>query len=130
MASYLIGLMLINGQYSRWLPVVSGVPQGSILWPLLFILYIDDVKHVVQHSSIKVFADDISLYSQVSCYDDCSKLQDDLSCVYQWFLKWQLKLNPNKCEALNISNKHSSISFDYYIGSHPIFGPRSISVLL
>ena len=82
--------VVINGQYSRWLPVVSGVPQGSILGPLLFILYIDDVKHAVQHSSIKVFADDISLYSQVSTNDDCSKLQADLSCVYQWSLSGSL----------------------------------------
>ena len=118
--------VVINGQYSRWLPVVSGVPQGSILGPLLFILYIDDVKHAVQHSSIKVFADDISLYSQVSSNDDCSKLQADLLCVYQWSLKWQLKLNPNKCEALNISNKRSSISFDYYISSHPVLWSQKI----
>ena len=94
--------VVVNGQYSEWLPVASGVPQGSILGPLLFILYVDDVRHVVKHSSIKIFADDIFLYSKVSCYEDCLKLQDDLSCVYQWSLKWQLKLNPKKCEAINI----------------------------
>jgi len=121
--------VVVNGQYSGWLPVVSGVPQGSILGPLLFILYIDDVKRAVQHSSVKVFADDISLYSQVSCYEDCSKLQDDLSCVYQWSLKWQLKLNPNKCEALNISNKRSPIVFDYHVGSQSILWSQKIKYL-
>ena len=84
--------VVVNGQYSEWLPVASGVPQGSILGPLLFILYVDDVRYVVKHSSIKIFADNISLYSRVSCYDDCLKLQDDLSCVYQWSLRWQLNL--------------------------------------
>ena len=91
------------------LPVASGVPQGSILGPLLFILYVDDVRYVVKHSSIKIFADDISLYSRVSCYDDCLKLQDD-------------KLNPKKCEAINISYKRSPINFDYCTGSCPTEG--------
>jgi len=81
--TYLTGLnifllqVVINGKYSEWLPVVSGIPQGSILGPLLFILYIDDIRHVVKHSSIKFFADDLSLYYQISCYDDCLKLQID-----------------------------------------------------
>ena len=121
--------VVVNGQYSEWLPVVSGVPQGSILGPLLFILYIDDIRYVVNHSSIKVFADYISLYSQVSCYDDCSKLQNDLSCVYQWSLKWQLTLNPKKCEAINISNKRSPINFDYYIGSCPVSWSQKVKYL-
>ena len=59
--------VVVNGQFSKWLPVASGVPQGSILGPLLFILYIDDIRHVVEDSSIKYFADDLSLYFQVSC---------------------------------------------------------------
>jgi len=51
--------VVVNGQYSEWFPVASGVPQGSILGPLLFILHIDDIRHVVEHSSIKFFADDL-----------------------------------------------------------------------
>ena len=64
----------VDGQYSERLPVVSGVPQGSILGPLLFILYIDDVRLAVNHSVIKIFADDICLYSRVSCHKDYSRL--------------------------------------------------------
>ena len=77
------------------------------------------------NSSIKSFADNISLYSQVSCSDDCFKLQDDLLCVYQWSLKWQLKLNPKKCDAINISNKRSPINFDYLVH---FCGPRKLSI--
>ena len=96
---------------------------------MLFILYVYDVRSVVKHSSIKIFADDISLYSRVSCYDDCLKLQDDLSCVYQWSLKWQLKLNPKKCKAINISYKRFPINFDYCIGSCPILWSQKIKYL-
>ena len=65
----------------------------------------------------------------MSCYDDCSKLQDDLSCVFQWSLKWQLKLNPKKCEAINISNKRSPINFDYCIGTCPILWSQKVKYL-
>jgi len=56
---------MINGQFSEWLPVLSGVPQGSILGPLSFILYIDDLYAVVKSSSLKIYADDVALYAEV-----------------------------------------------------------------
>ena len=101
---------VVNGQFSKLLPVASGVPQGSILGPLLFILYIDDIRHVVEDSSIIYFADHLSLYLQVSCYADYLKLQNDLMRVHVWSLKWHPKLNPKKCEAVNVSNKRSPIT--------------------
>ena len=103
--------------------------KAPFLRPLLFILYIDDVQCAVKYCCIKIFADNISLYSQVSCFDDCSKLQDDLSNVFHWSLKWQLKLNPKKCEATNISNKRSSINFDYCVGSNPIQWSKKVKYL-
>jgi len=109
--------VMINGHFSEWLPVLSGVPQGSILGPLLFILYIDDLRSVVQSSSLKIYADDVALYAQVSSYEDCVKLQDDLNRVHAWSARWQLNLSPSKCEALNITNKRTPVSFDYKIGS-------------
>ena len=101
----------MNEHYSEWLPVLSGVPQGSILAPLLFILYIDDLHSLVQSSSLKIYANDVAFYAAVSSHQDCVDLQDDLSCICDWSLRWQLKLNPSKCEALNITNKRSPIPF-------------------
>ena len=109
--------MMISGQFSEWLPVSSGVPQGSILGPLLFILYIDDLHAVVKSSSLKIYADDVALYAEVSSYEDCIELQDDLNRVHAWSLMWQLTLSTSKCEALNITNKRSPVSFVYTIGS-------------
>jgi len=54
--------VIINGSFSRWLPVSSGVPQGSVLGPLLFLLYVNDIQEVVKHSAVKLFADDVALY--------------------------------------------------------------------
>ena len=112
--------VVIDGQFSSWLPVLSGVPQGSILGPLLFIIYINDITSVVQSSSIRIFADDVSLHAKISTRFDCLKLQDDLSRIYNWSLRWQLNLNPLKCEAINFTNKRAPVSFTYSIGLQPI----------
>ena len=66
---------MINCSHSQWLPVSSGVPQGSVLGPLLFLLYINDIQEVIQHSSVKVFADDVALYKEVLSLSDCIPLQ-------------------------------------------------------
>ena len=66
---------VINGHYSKWLPVLPGVPKGSILGPLMFILYIDDLYSLVQSSSLKIYADYVALYAAVSSHQDCVDLQ-------------------------------------------------------
>ena len=107
--------MVVNGQRSTWLDVRSGVPQGSVLGPLLFILYIDDLRHSVSNSTLKIFADDVTVYKVVTDASDCHVLQEDLACIFGWTVAWQVCLNPVKCEALNISNKWTPIQFDYSI---------------
>ena len=118
--------MVIGGHFSKWLPVLSGVPQVSILGPLLYILYIDDLHAVVKSSSLKIYADDVALYAEVSSYEDCVELQHNLNHVHAWSLMW---LSPSKCEALNITNKHSPVSFDYLIGSTPVAWKNKVKYL-
>ena len=98
----------------------SGVPQGSVLGPLLFVLYIDSLHHSVTNSILKVIADDVTVYKVVASASDCQLLQDDLSCWYDWTVAWQVHLNPAKCEALNISHKLSPPQFTYTMNSGAI----------
>ena len=74
--------VVINGCYSEWLPVISGVPQGSVLGPLLFLLYVNDLQEAVLYSELNVFADDVALYKEIKSSVDCDLLQEDLISVY------------------------------------------------
>ena len=101
--------VVINGVFSPWVPVTSGVPLWSILGPLLFLLYINDLPNVPSPStSIALFADDAKCYRVVRNAEDCSSLQHDLSSVYDWSKDWSLSYNTNKCEVLRISRKRRS----------------------
>ena len=77
--------------------------------PLLFLIHINDLDSVIQHSSVKLFADDTLFYAPANTSKDCSSLQDDLTAISSWAGHWQLKLNPSKCEASMITNKTNSI---------------------
>ena len=87
--------------------MTSVVPQGSVLGPLLFLLYINDISSVVSHSRVKLFADDVTIYKKIIHPADVDLLQLDLSKVAQWPKKWLLRLNPDKCENTVLSNKRS-----------------------
>ena len=75
---------------------------------------------MVHSSTIRIFADDVSLYVKVSTQIDCLKFLDDLSRVYNWSLRWQLNLNPFKCKAINFTNKRTPVSFTHSVGLQPI----------
>ena len=87
--------------------MLSGVPQGSILGPLLFLIYIDKAANCVSSSSIAMYADDIALYRSISSQSDYSKLQDDVNSLCYWISHNHLKLNVQKCCYMTFSRKHS-----------------------
>ena len=112
--------VVVNGTYSDWASVTSGVPQGSVLGPLLFSLYVDNLTTIPKVCKLKLFADDVLLYFNVKSVEDCQLLQDDLLTIVAWSKWWQLNLSPQKCEALSITNKRKPISFTYLIDSQPV----------
>ena len=71
--------IIVTGSYSDWLPVTLGVPQGSVIGPLQFILYIDDLQSVISHSTFKIFADNIALYREIRSSADFLLLQQILT---------------------------------------------------
>ena len=90
--------------------VRSGIPQGSVLGPLLFVIFINDLPDVV-HSTVKIFADDTKIYSKINSYEDSELLQRDLDKLYEWAELWQLRFNAKKCKVMHQGNANHQFQY-------------------
>jgi len=95
----------VKGVKSTWEEVWSGVPQGSVLWPLLFLIYINDLEEEVVSKVFK-FADDTRLFRQVNDTVDALGIQEDLDRLVQWADKWQMQFNVSKCKVMHVGKKN------------------------
>ena len=108
--------MTVDGCVSNWSNVSSGVPQGSILGPLLFLIYINDIG-VGLAANCRLFAGDCTLFKEVNSVSDAKCLQSDLNKIVTWSRIWQLPLNSSKCKANCVSNKKYPLLFTYTINN-------------
>jgi hypothetical protein len=98
--------VVINGQASKWGQICAGVPQGSVLGPLLFLLFINDITHVVNNCNIRLFADDTCLFIEVdNRVDTAHMINQDLANIHRWSENWLVTFSPPKTKSLTISNK-------------------------
>ena len=86
--------VLLNGQASSWSPVLAGVPQGSILVSLFFLIYINDLSHNLS-STVKLFADDASGTTVHDTDSSTKQLNDDLKKISDWAYQWKMSFNPD-----------------------------------
>ena len=120
--------VVIAGQQSLSDDVTSGVPQSSVLGPLLFLCFINDLPERIK-CKVKLYADDVLLYTPINNIDDCHRLQNDLTTLEQWASKWNMVFNPTKCEFLRVSNKTNQISMQYFIQGQIIQEVSSVKYL-
>lgn len=121
-SSYLIGRtqkVRFKDQLSSDIIVTSGVPQGSHLGPLLFVLYLNDLPTIVKSSNILMYADDVKLFTSVKVEEDSICLQEDLNNLAEWCLVNGMSLNLSKCKKLSYY-RSSGLNFDYFISSHKV----------
>ena len=92
--------------------MTSGVPQGSVLGPLLFLLYINDLPQDIQ-SQVKLFADDTAVYLTVTSLEDANTLQTDLDTLQEWERTWDMEFNPGKCQVLHVTRSMQPLQSNY-----------------
>ena len=103
--------VVINGTLSGWRDVTSGVPQGSVLGPLLFIIYINDLDLGLV-SKISKFADDTKMGINAVSDAAVKQLQEDLRKVGEWSKKWQMPFNLDKCKIMHIGHKNKNEKYE------------------
>ena len=99
----------VNGKLSSEEAVLSGIPQGSVLGPFLFVIYINDLPSHLNSQAL-MFADDTKVFSQIQSIEDAYKLQEDLNRLEEWSRDWLLVFHPDKCKILTLG-RHENIMY-------------------
>ena len=105
--------VVLNGSKYEWCNVPSGVSQGSVLGPLLFLVFVNDIDSCVSSKLLK-FADDTKVFRVVSSLDAVNKLRDDLRMLFQWSTDWMMFFNLNKCSVMHLG--FNNPRHCYYMG--------------
>lgn len=113
-------LVKFNGKTSRCINVSSGVPQGSHLGPLLFILFINDVSLFSKHIKILSYADDMKLYMEIVSPSDINLFQSEVNIFHEWCEKSLLKLNIKKCNIVCYTRKHLDSNINISLGNQNV----------
>ncbi len=109
----------VNGELSSLEKMISGIPQGSVLGPLLFVIYINDLPDLLK-SEPYLFADDTKIFRVIKSDIDQQTLQEDLSKLHQWSTTWLLRFHPQKCKCMRVSMKQDDPQYNYKLESHTL----------
>lgn len=112
--------VVVNNYISGWVTVPSGVPQGSLLGPLLFNMFINDIGKCFRHSKLLCFADDMKIINKIKSDHDSMLLQSDLVRLDEYCKINMLELNPSKCFSITFSRQRNVISKSYTIKGQPL----------
>ena len=104
--------VVIEGEESGSVPVSSGVPQGSVLGPILFLVFINDLPEKLS-SQVRLFADDTAVYLTIGGLDDGTVLQNDLDKLSLWESQWDMEFNPSKCQVVRVTTARKAINTVY-----------------
>ena len=111
--------VVIDNKFSSFSPVQSGVPQGSILGPILFVLFIDDIANVLDKDThILMYADDTKIWREICSIEDQNKLQADINALHTWSVNNKIKFHPNKCKVVRITLKINKLVYNYTLNGN------------
>lgn len=132
LSSYLFNrsqMVLVNGHRSEPFPVTSGVPQGSHLGPLLFLIFLNNIGMCFKHCYFSLYADDLKMYLSINSINDCILLQSDLNDLHDYCRKNKIVLNVEKCCFISFTRKFQNFAFDYNLNGVPLKQVTSIKDL-
>jgi hypothetical protein len=101
---------VVNSCLSTWLEVLSGIAQRSILGLILFVIFINDLPDMIR-STAHIFAGDIKVYRKSSSENDWAELQADLQRLVEWYEKWQLQFNADKCKVHHLGRNNICLAY-------------------
>ena len=105
--------VLLDGETSTPRPVTSGVPQGTVLGPVLLLAYINDLHESITNSNVRLFADDCVLYRDITDRNDTDLLQQDLDALGRWEAKWLMEFNVDKWFIMHATHSKHKIQHQY-----------------
>ena len=112
---------ILRGKYSSWREVTSGVPQGSVLAPIMFLVYINYINdNISTESYLNMFAHDAKVQKTIKNEDSCKELQKDLRKLYDWSHKWQMEFDAEKCHVMKFGKSAKRPDWDYLLGSNTL----------
>ena len=106
-------IVVVNQEASEPLPVCSGIPQGTVLGPLLFLAFINDMPISVTSSKIRLFADDAIIYKNRQGTERCRHLTKYLASLEKWEKHWRMEFNPSKCHSISFTRLRNPITHTY-----------------
>jgi hypothetical protein len=112
--------VILDGEKSEKIHVTSGVPQDTVLEPILFLVCINDFHEYIKHSTLRLFADDSILYKTIKDESDTHKLQEDLDAAVKWENDWLMQFHPDKCSVMHITTKKNPIHHKYVLHQHTL----------
>jgi hypothetical protein len=120
--------VIVEGASSSPSPVESGVPQGSVLGPALFLTYINDLPEGT-HSKVRLFADDTTCSNTIKLQSDQADLQQDLETLSTWEQQWSMRFHPKKCQVLNVVGRRKRREFDYQLHGEKLETTQELTYL-
>ncbi len=105
----------VNNALSDWTSVTSGIPQGSVLGPILFILFINDLPQAV-NCGVEIYADDTKIFARASSKEEHDQLQRNIDEMYAWSELWQLTFHPDKCHVMHMGPQNEVSKQPYWMG--------------
>ena len=120
--------MVVDGEASEEVETTSEVPHGSVLGPIFFLMYINDMTEYTKHCSVRLFTDDTIIYLTLTVANDCEKCQEDLQALERWEADWLMECHHDKYSVFRITRKKTIHRYPYTLHGQLLAGKNPLNI--